>query len=101
MLTIDRSPQWFPPARLRLSAKDGTVIANLYSDDPRGVLTGDHSVNSYDILMVLPDISDPADLARTTWVNHSSSMERQDTPYGIFSTRTNSRTSFSRWMTYG
>jgi len=84
MLKIDQSPQWFPPARLRLSAKDGKVIANLYSDDPRDVLTGDHSVNSYDILMVLPDISDPADLARTTWVNHSSSMERQDTPYGIF-----------------
>ncbi|MGD0388688.1 MAG: hypothetical protein ABSC42_07005 [Tepidisphaeraceae bacterium] len=84
MLMIDRSPQWFPPARLRLSAKDGKVIAHLYSDDPRGVLTGEHSVNSYDFLMVLPDISNPADLAGTVWVNRSASMERQDTPYGIF-----------------
>ncbi|MGA2441032.1 MAG: hypothetical protein ABSH08_08740 [Tepidisphaeraceae bacterium] len=85
MLKIDQSPQWFPPARLRLSAKDGKVIAHLYSDDrPKGAFTREEPVNSYDILMVLPDISDPADLARTTWVNHSSSMERQDTPYGIF-----------------
>jgi hypothetical protein len=84
MLNIDHSPHWFPPARLRLSTKDGRVVAHLYSDDPKGVLTGEHSVNSYDMLMVLPDISDPADLAGTVWVDHSASMERQSTPYGIF-----------------
>jgi hypothetical protein len=84
MLMIDRSPQWFAPARLRLSTGDGKVIAHLYSDDLKGVLTGEHSVNSYDILMVLPDISDPADIVRTSWVNRSSSMDQQDTKHGVF-----------------
>jgi hypothetical protein len=85
MLMIDRSPQWFPPARLRLSTKDGKVIAHLYSDDrPKGALTREEPVNSYDLLMVLPGISDPADLAGTVWVHRSASMEKQDTPYGIF-----------------
>lgn len=83
-LTIGRSQQWFPPACLRLSSKDGKVIARLYSDDPREVLTGKATVNSYDLVMVLPDISDPADIAKAMWVSHSASMDRQDTPYGIF-----------------
>gem|GEM_PF-1504492 len=83
-LTIGRSQQWFPPACLRLSTKDGKVIARLYSDDPREVLTGKATVNSYDLVMVLPDISDPADIAKATWVSHSASMDKQDTPYGIF-----------------
>ena len=34
--------------------------------------------------MVLPDISDPADISKTAWIDRSSSMEKQDTPYGIF-----------------
>ena len=84
MLQIDRSPHWFPPARLRLSTRDGRVIAHLYSDDPKGVLTGEHSVNSYDMLMALPDISDPMDLAGSVWVDRSVSMEKRNTPYGIF-----------------
>jgi hypothetical protein len=84
MLVIDQSQQWFPPACLRLSSKDGKVVARLYSDDPREVLTGKATVNSYDLVMVLPDISDPADIAKTTWVNHSASMDKQDSPYGIF-----------------
>ena len=76
--------EWFPPACLRLTAKDGKVIARLYSDDPRDVLTGKATVNSYDMVMVLPGISDPADIAKAVWENHSASMEKQDTPYGIF-----------------
>jgi len=83
-LVIDRSQQWFPPACLRLTAKDGKVTARLYSDDPRDVLTGKATVNSYDLVMVLPEISDPADIAKATWVNRSGSMEKQDSPYGIF-----------------
>jgi hypothetical protein len=84
MLVIDQSQQWFPPACLRLTAKDGKVTARLYSDDPRDVLTGKATVNSYDLVMVLPGISDPADIAKATWVNRSGSMEKQDSPYGIF-----------------
>jgi hypothetical protein len=84
MLEIARLPQWFPPARLRLTAKEGKVIARLYSDDPREVLTGKEIVNSYDLRMTLPDISNPADVARTQYLFHSASMEKQDSPYGIF-----------------
>jgi hypothetical protein len=85
MLMINRAAQWFPPARLRLSSdKDGKVVARLYSDDPKDVLTGKETVNSYDIVMVLPDISDPADISKTVWIDRSSSMDKQDTHYGIF-----------------
>jgi hypothetical protein len=84
LLEISRSPQWFPPARLRFSTKDGKVTARLYSDDPKGVLTGKETVNSYDMMMILPDISDPADISKTECVFNSSSMEKQDSPYGIF-----------------
>ena len=83
-LVIAGTNYWFPPARLRLSTSDGKIVARLYSDDPRGVLTGNETVNSYDIMMVLPNITDPADITKTAWVDHSASMEKQDSPYGIF-----------------
>jgi hypothetical protein len=84
MMLINGAAQWFPPARLRLSSEKGKVVARLYSDDPKDVLTGKETVNSYDIRMVLPDISDPADISKTAWIDRSSSMDKQDTPYGIF-----------------
>jgi hypothetical protein len=84
MMLINGAAQWFPPARLRLSSEKGKVVARLYSDDPKDVLTGKETVNSYDIRMVLPDISNPADISKTAWIDRSSSMDKQDTPYGIF-----------------
>lgn len=85
MLTVDHGQQWFPPAKLRMEKKDGTVVARLYSDDPKDVLMGKETVNSYDMLMVLNGISDPADISKAVWVDRSSSMEKQDHPrFGIF-----------------
>lgn len=84
MLMVDRSQQWFPAACLRLTSKNGKVTARLYSDDPRDVLTGKATVNSFDLVMALPGISDPADIAKATWMNPSASMDRQNSPYGIF-----------------
>lgn len=84
LLKINGAPQWFPPACLRLTAKAGKVTARLYSDDPRDVLTGKETVDSFDLMMVLPDISDPADIQKTEWVDRALSMEKQNTPYGIF-----------------
>lgn len=83
-MLIDDVWQSFPPARLRLSAKDGKVIARLYSDDPKGVLTGKETVNSYDMLMALPGISDPADISGKVWVDNSASMDKKVSLYGIF-----------------
>jgi hypothetical protein len=84
VMRIGAVAQWFPPARLRLTSSDGKVVARLYSDDPRGVLTGKDTVNSYDMKMVLPDISDPADVSGRVWAMGSQSMEMQDAKYGIF-----------------
>jgi hypothetical protein len=83
-LIIDEKEQWFGPAMLRLSVSDGNIVARLYSDDPSGVLTGKEIVNSYDFEMILPDISDPADIEKAVWVSKSPSSDRQDSPYGIF-----------------
>jgi hypothetical protein len=84
MMIIDRAQQWFPPACLRLTSSGGKVIARLYSDDPRDVLVGKQTVNSFDLVMVLPDISDPSDVAKAVWVDHSASMKKRDALYGIF-----------------
>jgi hypothetical protein len=84
MMMIDRAQQWFGPARLRLTTSNGKVIARLYSDDPKDVLSGKETVNSFDMKMQLDGIADPADIAKAVWINRSSSMDRQDTPYGIF-----------------
>ena len=84
MLKIDQTQQWFAPARLHLETSNGVVIARLYSNDPKDTLTGKEVVNSYDLKMELPSISDPAQITQTVWINHSESMDRQDSPYGIF-----------------
>jgi hypothetical protein len=83
MMRIDQTVDLFPPARLRLTTVDGKVVARLYSDDPKDVLTGKASVNSYDLMMTLPDISDPADISKAVWTC-SASIEKQDSAYGIF-----------------
>jgi len=84
LLMIDRQQQWFPPACLRLSKSGGAVIARLYTDDPADVLTGKETVNSFDLTMTLSDISEPGDIFRAVWVDHAESIEKQDSPYGIF-----------------
>jgi hypothetical protein len=88
ILIVNGAPLSFPAALLRLTKSDGTIVARLYSDDPSGMLTGKQAVNSYDFDMTLPDISDPAEISQAVWVSRSTSMERQETPYGIFLTKT-------------
>ena len=87
MLVIDQQEEFFPRAMLRLTKSDGQVIARLYSDDPSGVLSGKETVNSYDFDMVLPDVSDPAEIDQAVWTTRSPSSQRRDTPYGIFLNR--------------
>jgi hypothetical protein len=82
-LLIDTTNEIFPPARLRLGMSGGNVVARLYSDDPTELLTGPQNVNSYDLHIDLPDVHDIDQISGAMWTSHSSSMERQDTPYGI------------------
>ena len=84
ILVVNGAALSFPAAMLRLTKSDGTIVARLYSDDPSGMLTGKQTANSYDFDMTLPDIADPADISNAVWVSRSTSMERQETPYGIF-----------------
>ncbi len=83
-LLIDRREQLFAPALLRLTRSDSKVVARLYSDDPASVLSGKQIVNSYDLEMVLPGISDPAEISGAVWTSRAASSNRQETPYGIF-----------------
>jgi hypothetical protein len=84
MLMVNRGQQWFGPARLRLTSSNGKVIARLYSQEPKDVLSGKETVNSYDMQMSL-EINDPSAISNAVWVNRSSSMDRQDHPkIGIF-----------------
>jgi hypothetical protein len=84
MMMVNRGQQWFGPAHLHLSTSDGKVIARLYSEDPKEVLSGKQTVNSYDMQMPL-NIADPSAISNTVWVNRSSSMDRQEHPkVGIF-----------------
>jgi hypothetical protein len=84
MMVSDRGVQMFPPACLRIAHSDGKVIARLYSDDPRSILTGNDNVNSYDMILHIPGLTDADNLSGKTWMMSSGSMERQDDKYGIF-----------------
>lgn len=83
-LVIGDETKLFGPAILRLTQNDNKVEARLYSNDPSAVLTGKETVDSYDFDMVLPDISDAADIAQSVWTAKAVSSQREDTPYGIF-----------------
>ena len=84
ILMIDGQPDTFGPAMLRLTKTDGKLEARLYSNEPKGVLTGDETVDSYDFDMMLPDISDPAQIGQAVWTSKSPSSQEEDSPYGIF-----------------
>jgi len=84
MMVSDRGPQVFPPACLRLASTDGKVICRLYSDDPRSILTDNDSVNSYDMILPIPNISSPADLSGKSWTMSPGSMDKEDDKYGVF-----------------
>jgi hypothetical protein len=83
-IVINGQPILFPGAMLRLTTADGKVTARLYSNDPKGMLSGSIANNSYDFDMTLPDVADPVDIDQAVWQTKSASSDRQDTPYGIF-----------------
>lgn len=73
----------FPPAKLRVGASDGKVIALLYSDDPKDALKDQYAGNSFYFQMEL-DADEVKNFADSDWRFKATSNEQTDSPYGIF-----------------
>jgi len=73
----------FPAARLLLEHTEPTLIVFLFSDDARAALASDYKGNRYHMQFRL-DVTDLAKLSSTDCVIKASSLERLDTPDGIF-----------------
>lgn len=82
-LTIDGQRVAFPPARLVLKPRSGSVHAVLYSDDPPSAIREDYAGNSYYLDMPL-EIDSADQLGETKWVFKAPSSERADTVAGIY-----------------
>ncbi len=82
-MTISDRDYVFPAARLLLEQAEPTLVVLLFSDDARATLASDYKGNRYHLQFRL-DISDPAKLFNTDCVIKAASMERLDTPDGIF-----------------
>jgi hypothetical protein len=73
----------FPRARLMLMQSQPEVVLLLFSDDPRDALDADYSGNRYYFELKL-DIEDVERLAMADWHFRAPSIERADSPVGIF-----------------
>lgn len=73
----------FPRARLLLQETQPQVTLLLFSDDPRNALDADYAGNRY-YLQIQLDIDDIANLASTDWHFKAASMDRDDSPNGVF-----------------
>ena len=82
-MMIDQARTDFPPARLRVSADDGRVIARLFSDDPRDAISDQYTGNSVYFEMEL-DAAEPKEFASAVWHFTAPSMDRSETPFGVF-----------------
>jgi hypothetical protein len=73
----------FPRARLMLMQSQPDLALLLFSDDPRDALKADYSGNRYYFEIQL-DIDDVARIAAADWHFKAPSIERADSPTGIF-----------------
>jgi len=73
----------FPRARLFVQDRGPSLVLLLVSDDPRDALSATYSGNRY-YLEIKLDIDDVANLATTDWYYKAGSMDRADSPNGIF-----------------
>jgi hypothetical protein len=83
VMIIDHHPIQFPQALLRIHQTDGHVMALLYSDDPKDALDNSYRGNGFYFQLKLDDVAD-AKFAQATWIHHSETSGRAETPYGIF-----------------
>lgn len=83
VLTIGGVEVKFPPARLILQQEKPTVELLLVSDDPIAALSPKFHGNRYCLTLPL-DISEASLIVRTDMMARARSMERADSPDGIF-----------------
>jgi hypothetical protein len=82
-LVIRNQPVTFPPARLVLQQREPNVTLLLFSDDPETAIKADYAGNRYYLEIEL-DINDASHLAAADWHYKAGSIERADSPNGIF-----------------
>lgn len=82
-LTIDGKPVKFPAARLVMLADRPTVDLLLYSDEPKEALKPNYGGNRYYLPITL-EIDDPIRISSADFYAKAVSMERADSPDGIF-----------------
>lgn len=83
VLVIDGKEYKFPAARLHLVQQQPQVELLLFSDDPAEALKPHYDGNRYYFAIKL-DIDNLTHLAHTDYRAKALSMERTDSPYGIF-----------------
>jgi hypothetical protein len=82
-LVIRNQPVTFPPARLVLQQREPNLTLLLFSDDPETAIKADYAGNRYYLEIEL-DINDVAHLMAADWHYKAASIERADSPNGIF-----------------
>ena len=83
VLAIRNQPVTFPPTRLVLQQKEPSLTLLLFSDDPETAIKADYEGNRYYLEIEL-DIEDVAHLTAADWHYRAASIERADSPNGIF-----------------
>jgi hypothetical protein len=83
-LTIDGRVFSFPSAKLRVGRGDQSVVAYLYSDDPKAALKDDYVGNHFELMMKLEDVQDPHQIYMASWQYKAPSRDYINEPYGIF-----------------
>jgi hypothetical protein len=74
----------FPPARLVVVGEEPTIELLLVSDDPPKALAPGYKDHRYYLTLRLPDINDLAQIRNADMMEKAQSMERADSPDGIF-----------------
>jgi hypothetical protein len=74
----------FPAARLVAVQEEPTIELLLVSDDPAKALAPGYKGHRYYLTLRLPDISDLSQLRNADIMEKAQSMERADSPEGIF-----------------
>ena len=83
VLAIRNQPVTFPATRLVLQQKEPNLTLLLFSDDPENAIKADYDGNRYYLEIEL-DIDDVAHLTAADWHYKAASIDRADSPNGIF-----------------